>query len=416
MTFGDPDFLNGPGHALRVARAVKDRCPDLTFDFTAKVEHLVGHPGPVAELGRLGALFVTTAVESLSDRVLARLAKGHRRADVEAAFAVASSAGIAVRPTLVPFTPWETLDGYLDLLDTFAARGWLPDVDPVQLTLRLLIPPGSLLEGATDVQLEGLDERALTWRWRHPDPRMDALQREVAAAAAEGERRGEPPQETQARIAGARGPGRRARAGPNRADATQRAQGPAPHRTLVLLSGASGAADRSGLRRRRRRFPFTALGGRTDGDQLGPRPALMIRHILPLRFPRQKRLIRGRLRPGRRRRAHARWWFAPRLRLTVAFARLRRQAGAGGREGGRAAPREYRSIQPSPKLCRAARSLCKAHAIRMLPTVDLPPRATGTMWSYCRRWVEPQTPPSEVGQTHLPPSRSQTCRLTSAGM
>ncbi|MGB8929683.1 MAG: CUAEP/CCAEP-tail radical SAM protein [Anaeromyxobacteraceae bacterium] len=200
VTFGDPDFLNGPGHALRVAAGVKDRFPALTFDFTAKVEHLVRHAGVVAELGRLGAIFATTAVESLSDRVLARLEKGHSRADVGAAFDVAARAGISLHPTLVPFTPWETLDGYLDLLETFAARGWLPEVDPVQLTLRLLVPPGSLLEGAPDVDFEGLDQRALTWRWRHPDPRMDALQREVAAAAAEGERSRAPAHETHARI------------------------------------------------------------------------------------------------------------------------------------------------------------------------------------------------------------------------
>jgi radical SAM superfamily enzyme YgiQ (UPF0313 family) len=200
VTFGDPDFLNGPTHALRVATALRERFPALTFDFTAKVSHLVGHAATVEALGRLGAIFATTAVESLSDRVLARLEKGHRREDVAAAFAVAGRAGISLRPTLVPFTPWETLDGYLDLLDTFAARGWLETVDPVQLGLRLLVPPGSALAGAEDVAWDGLDEEALTWRWIHPDPRMDALQREVAAAAADGERRREPTAETHARI------------------------------------------------------------------------------------------------------------------------------------------------------------------------------------------------------------------------
>jgi hypothetical protein len=93
------------------------------------------------------------------------------------------------------------LDGYLGLLDTFATRGWLETVDPVQLSLRLLVPPGSLLEGAQDVDFDGLDDLALTWRWRHPDPRMDALQREVATAAADGERRRLPAHETQAAIA-----------------------------------------------------------------------------------------------------------------------------------------------------------------------------------------------------------------------
>jgi radical SAM superfamily enzyme YgiQ (UPF0313 family) len=201
VTFGDPDFLNGPEHALRVARAVNGRFPSLTFDFTAKVSHLVRHAATVRELAGLGALFATTAVESLSERVLERLAKGHRRADVEAAFEVAREAGLSLRPTLVPFTPWETLDGFLDLVDTFAARGWLETVDPVQLGLRLLVPPGSLLAGAEDVDWIGLDEEALTWRWRHPDPRMDALQRDVAAAAADGERRREPAHVTHARIA-----------------------------------------------------------------------------------------------------------------------------------------------------------------------------------------------------------------------
>jgi radical SAM superfamily enzyme YgiQ (UPF0313 family) len=201
VTFGDPDFLNGPEHALRVAQSVSERFPSLTFDFTAKVEHLIRHAKQVAELGRLGAIFATTAVESLSDRVLERLAKGHRREDVATAFDVAAHAGISLRPTLVPFTPWETLGGYLDLLDTFAARGWLATVDPVQLSLRLLVPPGSLLEGAADIAFDGLDERALTWRWRHPDPRMDALQREASAAAAAGDRLRAPPNETQGRIA-----------------------------------------------------------------------------------------------------------------------------------------------------------------------------------------------------------------------
>ncbi len=200
VTFGDPDFLNGPAHALRVARAVHERFPALTFDFTAKVEHLVARPAEVAELAALGALFVISAVESLSGRVLAKLEKGHTRADVLAAFAICAEAGLALRPTLVPFTPWETLEGYLDVLETFEARGWLANVDPVQLSLRLLVPPGSLLEGDPDIAFEGLDREALTWRWRHPDPRMDALQRKVAAEVEAGATAREDPLATMARV------------------------------------------------------------------------------------------------------------------------------------------------------------------------------------------------------------------------
>ncbi len=191
VTFGDPDFLNGPAHALRVARALHARFPALTFDFTAKIEHVVRRAGEIAELASLGAAFVTSAVESLSDRVLAKLGKGHTRADALRAFQICAEAGLPLRPTLVPFTPWATLEDLLDVLDTFEARGVLPGLEPVQLSLRLLVPPGSLLEGDPEIAFEGLDEAALSWRWRHPDPRMDALQArlalEVEAAAARGE-------------------------------------------------------------------------------------------------------------------------------------------------------------------------------------------------------------------------------------
>jgi hypothetical protein len=200
VTFGDPDFLNGPAHALRIARGLAERFPDLTFDFTAKVEHLVRHADLLPELRRAGALFVTSAVESLSDRVLARLDKGHTRADALRAFEVCREAGLALRPSLLPFTPWGTLDDLLDLLATFEVGGVLAHVDPVQLSIRLLIPPGSLLEGADDIAFDGLDRSGLTWRWRHPDARMDALQPRIAAAAEDGAVRREDPLETISRI------------------------------------------------------------------------------------------------------------------------------------------------------------------------------------------------------------------------
>lgn len=200
VTFGDPDFLNGPAHALRVAEAVHARFPAVTFDFTAKVEHLVHAGARLDALAANGALFVTSAVESLSERVLAALDKGHGRADVFAAFAACAQAGLFLRPSLVPFTPWATLDDYLDLLDTFAANEWLPQLDPVQLAIRLLVPPGSLLERDPTIAFEALDDEALTWRWRHVDPRMDALQRRVAAEVEAAAARREEPLETIARV------------------------------------------------------------------------------------------------------------------------------------------------------------------------------------------------------------------------
>lgn len=191
VTFGDPDFLNGPAHALRVAAAIHGRFPSLTFDFTAKVEHLVRHAGSLAQLRQAGALFVVSAVEALSDEVLHRLRKGHTGADVHRAFAACRDAGICLRPSLIPFTPWSTLDDYLELLDVFAREGWVASLDPVQLSIRLLVPPGSLLLEDAEFQHDGFDEAALTWRWRHPDPRVDQLQAKVARAVEEGAARRE---------------------------------------------------------------------------------------------------------------------------------------------------------------------------------------------------------------------------------
>lgn len=200
VTFGDPDFLNGPAHALRIARAIHARFPGLTFDFTAKIEHLVRRPGDVAALAEQGALFVTSAVESLSDAVLAKLAKGHTREEALRAFEICDFAGLALRPSLVPFTPWATLEDFLDLLDTFEHRGLLSHLDPVQLSIRLLVPPGSLLEGDPSIDFHGMDEAALSWRWRHPDPRMDALQERVARQVEASAARREDPLATIARV------------------------------------------------------------------------------------------------------------------------------------------------------------------------------------------------------------------------
>ena len=186
VTFGDPDFLNGPRHALAVARALHAEFPALTFDFTAKIEHLLRERAHLAELAALGALFVVSAAESLDDAVLAILDKGHTRADIETALAVTRAAGLSLRPTWVAFTPWTTLAGYRAWLDFIATEGLVDATDPVQYALRLLVPPGSWLlqEPAMRRHLGRLVPDGFHYEWTHPDPRVDALQADVAAAVA----------------------------------------------------------------------------------------------------------------------------------------------------------------------------------------------------------------------------------------
>jgi hypothetical protein len=200
ITFGDPDFLNGPTHALRIARTLHAEFPDLTFDFTAKVEHLLKHRALLPEFARLGCIFIVSAVESLSDTVLAHLDKGHTRADVDEALNILGGLGVALRPSFVAFTPWTTLDDYLELLQFIKSRNLIDHVDPVQFSIRLLVPPGSLLLKEAGAWLGPLNQQAFTYEWQHPDPVMDELHRQVTWINEQAVRRNEDAAATFARI------------------------------------------------------------------------------------------------------------------------------------------------------------------------------------------------------------------------
>jgi len=192
LTFADPDFFNGPGHTMAVVRELHREFPELTFDITTKVENILKHRNRIPELVSCGCVFVVSAVESLSDEVLTHLAKGHARQDVFEAQRVVARAGLALRPSLVPFTPWATLEDYAALLDWIEGDGLVEHVDPVQLSIRLLVPSGSLL-AASDAMRPHLGElipERFGHAWRHPDPRMDRLQAKVSEIVAEAARAG----------------------------------------------------------------------------------------------------------------------------------------------------------------------------------------------------------------------------------
>jgi radical SAM superfamily enzyme YgiQ (UPF0313 family) len=190
ITFGDPDFFNGPGHALAVVEELHHRWPRLSYDVTIKVEHLLKHASHLRTLRDTGCLFVTSAVESVDDAILAKLEKGHTRADFLAVVELFRETGLALQPTFVPFTPWTTLEGYCELLSVLAGHDLVENVAPIQLAIRLLVPAGSrLLElpETADV-IAPFDEKALVYPWRHPDPRVDQLAAEIEDLVRRGEK------------------------------------------------------------------------------------------------------------------------------------------------------------------------------------------------------------------------------------
>lgn len=182
ITFGDPDFLNGVKHSVSILKAMHESFPDLTFDFTAKIEHVLEYRQLFSEFRELGCLFMVSAVELLNDTILRYLHKGHTRADVEEAVRITREAGIYMRPSLMPFTPWTALKDFLDIFAFVEEFEIYDQIDPVQYSIRLLVPPGSSILSIPEIKpyINKFNKESLIYEWQHPDPEMDELQIQIS--------------------------------------------------------------------------------------------------------------------------------------------------------------------------------------------------------------------------------------------
>jgi radical SAM superfamily enzyme YgiQ (UPF0313 family) len=190
LTFGDPDFFNAVGHAIPLVEELHREFPQLTYDATIKVEHLLKHADLMPRLQATGCLFIVSAVESLDDATLQKLQKNHTRADFFHVVEECKRVGITLQPTFVPFTPWTTFAQYRDLLEQLHRLELIEAVAPIQLGIRLLIPPASKLFELDEIRkLVGpFDPRALVHPWKHANPEIDALAEEVQDIVAASER------------------------------------------------------------------------------------------------------------------------------------------------------------------------------------------------------------------------------------
>jgi hypothetical protein len=194
IKFGDPDFLNGPGHAMPIVEALHREWPELTYDVTVKVEHILNHRDLLPILKRTGCAFVTSAVESLDDGVLEKLAKGHTRAGFIEALQLMRASELPMSPTFLPFTPWTTMAGYREFLRELVELGLASQVAPVQLAIRLLIPEGSLLLQLSEVRsmVGPFDAAGLCYPWQNADPAVDELCRLIHIAIQRADKRKAP--------------------------------------------------------------------------------------------------------------------------------------------------------------------------------------------------------------------------------
>ncbi|HYL82875.1 MAG TPA: CUAEP/CCAEP-tail radical SAM protein [Candidatus Angelobacter sp.] len=193
ITFGDPDFFNGIRHAMELIGEFHREFPEVTYDVTIKIEHLLQYREHLLALRDTGCLFVISAVESVDDRVLQFLDKGHTREDFLRVVAVFRDLGMTLHPTFVPFTPWTTLDDYLDLLRVLAEHSVIENVAPIQLGIRLLIPEGSRMLELEEIRqvIKPFDAKLLAYPWENSDSRLDLLSEAVQEIAADAEKRKE---------------------------------------------------------------------------------------------------------------------------------------------------------------------------------------------------------------------------------
>jgi radical SAM superfamily enzyme YgiQ (UPF0313 family) len=189
ITFGDPDFLNRWAHSMQVVDEFHRRFPGVTYDVTTKVEHVLRHADLLPELARTGCLFVVSAFECVNDEILRYLDKGHTAAQAALSVMMLRDYGIEVRPSWLPFMPWTTVRDVLDILDFVVDNDLVGNVDPVQYTIKLLIPKGSLMLDVPEIApyLGAYDARNLTYTWRAADERTLPLQEELTRLVATDE-------------------------------------------------------------------------------------------------------------------------------------------------------------------------------------------------------------------------------------
>lgn len=181
ISFNDPDFFNGPKHALKILELLNTQHPDITYDSTIKVEHILKYPEYFRELKDLNMLFVISAFETTNDLVLEILKKNHTYKDLRDAVEVSIKNNIDIRPTWMPFSPWTEIDDLTNIITLIEDYKLRETVDPIQLTIKLLIPKNSLILNRPEIKeyLLDYDPASFSYSWNYKNTALDNIQNEL---------------------------------------------------------------------------------------------------------------------------------------------------------------------------------------------------------------------------------------------
>lgn len=186
LTFMDADFFNSKFHGIRIIRKLNEKFPNLTYDFTTRVDHINEHKDIISEMAGLGVKFITTAIEFPCKEVVDEIAKEITMEDIESALAFLLETKIKINPTFIMFNPWIKLEDLIEF-KKFVNKNNLNDIiDPIQYETRLHIYKGSPLLKQKSIQDLELIEHEFNYEWKHPDSRVDEVYDRMVTPVEEG--------------------------------------------------------------------------------------------------------------------------------------------------------------------------------------------------------------------------------------
>jgi hopanoid C-3 methylase len=187
LTFIDAEFFNATRRSFDALARIHARHPQLTFDFTTRVDHILHNRDRLKDLHDQGVRVITSALEFPNDEVLRQVRKEVTVEDLKTSVALVQGSGITLNPTFIMFNPWVGLEDFARFNDFLVETQMEDAVDPVQYETRLHLYKGSPLLRNDTIRALRLEEREFHYDWLHPDPRVDDLFRSSVTPVVEGQ-------------------------------------------------------------------------------------------------------------------------------------------------------------------------------------------------------------------------------------
>ena len=187
LTFLDADFFSLGKYGGSILKNLNKLYPDLTFDFTTRVDHILENAEFFKELANCNLSFVTTALEFPGEQVLNAVGKNISIDQIETAIRLLRSLNIEINPTFIMFNPWMKMSDVIHFKKFVDRNNLEKTIDPIQYETRLHLYKSSPLLKSPALKGIELEEKEFHYEWKHPDPAVDELYKKSVKPVKEGE-------------------------------------------------------------------------------------------------------------------------------------------------------------------------------------------------------------------------------------